>query len=78
MEVAKDYRFAIDAYSPDTLPMSDLARLLGNTKRVHFRCLEAGSTVMVHRVEPEAAQEVNDRIRGLVDNTAAEEVKKAY
>ncbi len=61
MKDTDEYRFVIDAYSPETLPMSrlaeymtDLARLFGTAERVHFVRLEAGSTVLVQRVEPEA------------------------
>lgn len=80
-----EYRFVIDAYSPDTLPMSrlaeymaDLARLLGSADRVHFVRLEAGSTVLVQRVEPEVAVEVSRRMRGLADNTAPIDATNAF
>lgn len=80
MTDALEYRFVIDAYSPDTLPMSrlaeymaDLARLLGRTERVHFVRLEPGSTVLVQNVEPEAAPEVRNRLRTIErDNTPAD------
>ena len=80
-----EYRFVIDAYSPETLPMSrlaeymaDLARLLGSADRVHFVRLEPGSTVLVQRVEPEVALEVRKRIRGLGDNTAPVDATNAF
>lgn len=80
-----EYRFVIDAYSPDTLPMSrlaeymaDLARLLGSADRVHFVRLEAGSTVLVQRVEPEVVVEVSRRMRGLADNTAPIDATNAF
>lgn len=66
-----EYRFHIDAYSPDTMPMSRLAEyltalaeLLGEAERVHFVALEPGSTTVVHRVEPEAAPKVRQRLSG--------------
>lgn len=80
-----EYRFIIDAYSPETLPMSrlaeymaDLALLLGSADRVHFVRLEAGSTVLVQRVEPEVELEVRSRMRGLADNTAPIDATRAY
>ncbi len=80
-----EYRFVIDAYSPETLPMSrlaeymaDLARLLGSAERVHFVRLEAGSTVLVQRVEPEVAPEVRSRVHGIADNTAPTDATNAF
>ena len=80
-----EYRFVIDAYSPDTLPMSrlaeymaDLARLLGKSERVHFIRLEPGSTVLVQCVEPEAAPEVRDRIIALAHDQAPDDAARAF
>ena len=49
--------FVIDAYSPETLPMSrlaeymaQLATLLGEKSHVHFVELAAGSAKLVHAV----------------------------
>ncbi len=80
-----EYRFVIDAYSPETLPMSrlaeymaDLAQLLGRAEKVHFVRLEAGSTVLVQRVDPEGSLEVRSRVRGLADNTAPTDATRAF
>ena len=85
MKDANEYRFVIDAYSPDTLPMSrlaeymaDLARLLGSVERVHFVRLEPGSTVLVQSVEPEAAPEIRYRIHALAHDKAPEDAAKAF
>lgn len=63
-----EYRFTIDAYSPETMPMSRLAQylgelssLLGETSAVHFSRLETGSTVVVSSVEHEAIPKVRAR-----------------
>ena len=85
MSDADEYRFVIDAYDPDTLPMSrlaeymaDLARLLGTAERVHFVRLEAGSTVLVQRVEPEAAPEVRRRLGALASATPPKDAAHAF
>ena len=85
MRDAHEYRFVIDAYSPDTLPMSrladymaDLAQLLGRAEQVHFVRLEPGSTVLVQIVEPEAAPEVRNRIHALARDEAPEDAAKAF
>jgi hypothetical protein len=64
-----ELRFKIDVYRPETIPMERLgeylvalAKLLGEKSEVHFKHLETGSTVVVHRVEEEAAVEVEERI----------------
>ncbi len=67
-----EYRFKIDAYTPETFPMArlaaymgDLAVLLGEKEHVHFVRLEPGSTVLVQRIDRESAPRVRDRIRAL-------------
>ena len=72
MKEQREYRFVIDACSPDTLPMvrlaeytGELARLLGRLDQVHFVRLEQRSTVLVRSVEPEAAPDVRERLRSL-------------
>jgi hypothetical protein len=67
-----EYRFKIDAYTPETFPMArlaaymgDLAVLLGEQEHVHFVRLEPGSTVLVQRIDRESAPRVRDRIRAL-------------
>ena len=85
MKDADEYRFKIDAYNPDTMPMArlaeymaDLARLFGKSELVHFVRLEPGSTVLVQKVERAAATEVRSRLRGLADNTAPEDAAGAF
>lgn len=66
------YRFVINAYSPDTIPMSrlaeymaDLAILLGEKASVHFVRLEPSSTAMALKIEREAQPKVDARVRGV-------------
>ena len=80
-----EYRFIIDAYSPNTLPMSrlaeymaDLARLLGEAERVHFVRLEPGSTALVQFVEPEAVPKVRNRIGTIAHDEAPEDAARAF
>ena len=85
MTEAREYRFTINAFTPDTLPMSrlatymgDLARLLGSAERVHFAHLESGSTCLVQRVDPEAAPEVGRRLLSVAENKAPEDAASAF
>lgn len=80
-----EYRFNIDAYSPETIPMarlaeymSDLATLLGSRENVHFIKLEPGSTKLLHRIEYEAVPKVRERINGVRNRTAPEDAISAY
>lgn len=80
-----EYRFKVEAYSPETIPMSrlaeymsDLATLLGNRDRVHFSRLEPGSTTIVHLVELEADPKVRERITCVRLRTAPEDAIEAY
>jgi hypothetical protein len=69
MAADNEYRFKIDAYTPETIPMArlaeymhDLSVLLGEREAVHFVKLRRGSTVLVHRIEREAVPKVEDRV----------------
>ncbi len=85
MEGGNEYRFVINAYSPETLPMvrlaeymANLARLLGRAEQVHFLRIEGGSAVLVQRVEREAEPEVRSRIGSLADGSAPGDALKAF
>ena len=58
--------------------MAGVAQLLGKAEQVHFVRIEAGSIVLVQRVEPEAIHEVGSRIRGLEDNSAPKDALNAF
>ena len=79
------YRFRIDAYTPETLPMArlaaymtELARLLGEAERVHFNRVEAGSAVLVQTIEPPAVPKVQERLHGLARGEAPQDVRKIF
>jgi hypothetical protein len=80
----REYKFKIDAFTPDSIPMArlaeyiaDLAVVLGNRERVHFNRLEVGSTVPVIRVEWEAEPKVRERIRAVKLKQAPDDALKA-
>lgn len=80
----REYRFKIDAYTPDSIPMArlaeyltDLAVVLGNRDRVHFNRVESGSTTPVIRVEWEAEPKVRERVRAVKLKEAPEDALKA-
>lgn len=85
MEGGCEYRFVIDACSPDTLPMSrlaeymgHLARLLGRAEQVHFLRIEDGSAVLVQHVDSEAEPEVRGRVGSLADGGAPADAQSAF
>jgi hypothetical protein len=80
-----EYRFKIDAYTLETMPMArlaeyiaELAKMLGEAKSVHLVALEEGSTVLVHRVEREAIPKVLDRAKAVRRGDAPREALIAY
>lgn len=80
-----EYRFKIDAYTPETMPMgrlaeymAELSRMLGERERVHFLKLSRGSTVLVHRVEREAVPKVRDRVSNLRQGQGTVESLRAF
>jgi hypothetical protein len=64
----REYRWRIDAYTPDTMPLSrlaaylaELAAMLGEHHAVHLVELEPGSTVLVHKIDAEAVPKIRER-----------------
>jgi hypothetical protein len=82
---AAEYRFRIDAYSPETMPMArladymaELARLLGEPAAVHFKRLARGSTVLVHSVDREAVPKVRHRAVSVRRGDGPQEAVRAF
>jgi hypothetical protein len=80
----REYRFEIDAFSPETIPMArlaqyltDLATLLGQTDNVHLVKIEKGSTVPVIQVEWEAEPKVRERVKLVKLKEAPQEAMRA-
>lgn len=72
MKTPREYKFRIDAYTPDTIPMArlaeymqDLATLLGEKEHVHFVRLDEGSTVLVQKIDTESVPKVRARISAI-------------
>lgn len=79
-----EYRFRIDAYSPETMPLDqlaqyleDLADLFGESQSVHLVRIEKGSTVPVLRVQREAETKVRERLRLVRANEGPAEAMRA-
>jgi hypothetical protein len=83
--VGTEYRFRIDAYTPETMPMArlaeymaELALLLGEPTAVHFKRLARGSTVLVNTVEREAAPKVRQRTSAVRRGDGPQEALRAF
>lgn len=64
-----EYRFKINAYDPETMPLSqltkylaDLAEILGEQSSVHLVRIDKSSTCPVIYIDPEAEPKVQNRI----------------
>ncbi len=84
-EPQMEYRFIIDAFTPDTLPMSrladymaELAKLLGEASSVHFDRIERGSAVLVSHVEETVAAKVGRRVCDLGAGRGEDGARKAF
>lgn len=80
-----EYRFEIDAYSPETIPLvrlsqylADIARMMGESANVHLSRIEKGSTVPIIRVDREAEPKVRDRIHSVRINAGPLEAQRAF
>ncbi len=81
----KHYRFTIDVFNIDSLPMArlaeymiELAKLLGERELVHFSHLERRSTVLVSTIEPPALPKVADRMAALREGRGSIDAKDAF
>lgn len=85
MADGREYRFRIEAYTPETLPMArlaeymaDLAAMLGEPAGVHFVRLDPGSTVLVQKIDSEAEPKVRDRVRTVCAGDGPADALQAY
>lgn len=77
--------FELDAYTPETLPMSRmaeylaaLASMLGSEASIHFAELESGSAIFRAYPDLPAIPKVQERIAGVLDGSAPRAALKAY
>jgi hypothetical protein len=82
---SEEFRFRIEGYTPETIPMArlaeylhELAAILGEPKAVHFVRLEASSTVVVHKIEHEAVPKVWDRATAVGRRQGSRDAMRAY
>lgn len=80
-----EYRFKIEAYTKDSIPMEvlarylvDLADVLGTPHAVHFDRLEEGSVVPVIRIETEALPKVTERVNRVKSGNGPVEAVRAF
>src|SRR5271168_4584755 len=81
----REYRFAIDAYSPETMPaarlaeyVADLVRVFGNGDHIHLVKIDQGSTVPVFLVDYEAEPKIREQIRSVKRKDGPAEAMKAW
>lgn len=79
-----EYVFRIDAFSPDTLPMSRLAeylaalaKMLGHVEHTHFIRVEPGSAKLVHKVDAVDAPKVEARLTNIRNGQGPNDAIKA-
>ena len=85
MPTGQEYRFVIDAFTPETMPMArlaeymaDLAELLGEKSEVHFVRVDSGSVAIVQSIEVEAIPKVRERLAMAHRGDASTKVMNAF
>lgn len=85
MAEAGEFRFTIDRYTPETLPMarlaeylSQLATLFGEKQAVHLTTSEAEGAVPLIRVEADALPQVRDRLSAVGRGEGPMDAIRAY
>lgn len=73
----REYRFKIEAYSPETMPLGfltdclkDLIEILGNEKNLHLMRVDRSSACPVIWIDPEIEPEIKERARELKKHAA--------
>ena len=81
----EEYKFKLETYTPDTLPMAkcasylaELANILGETPYVHFVRVAPGSAQLVHRIDKEAIPKVRARITAVAKSEGSMLEMNAY
>lgn len=81
----REYRFKIEAYSPETMPLivltdylRDVAELLGEQKSTHLIRIERGSTCPVFLIDPEAQPKIHRRIKEIGTGDAPQSAMEAF
>jgi hypothetical protein len=84
VKTLREYRFKIEAYSPDTMPLlrlteylHELALLFGNTDSVHLVRVEKGSTMPLLLVRKEAEIKIRERLQLVRQKDGPAEAMKA-
>ncbi|MGC2524161.1 MAG: hypothetical protein WA417_16230 [Stellaceae bacterium] len=85
MEGGPEFRWRIDAYTPETMPLarlaeylSELAKILGEDHSIHLVQVEPGSTVLVHRIDPEAVPKIRERVAAVRRGDAPASAMHSY
>lgn len=80
-----EFKWKIDAYSADTMPLdrlaeylSELASMLGDAKHLHLIKVETSSTVPVLHIDAEAVERVRQRAMDVKRGTAPVGVMQSY
>lgn len=81
----REYRFEIDAFSPETIPLArlsqylaDVARMMGQEDSVHLSRIAKGSTVPIISVDWEAEPKIRERLYAVKVNEGPAEARRAY
>lgn len=85
MSERHEYRFRIDAFRPDNLPMArlaeymaELARLYGDQDQVHFDRLEPGSAILVTAIELPVIRQVGTRLQLVREGRGSRDALRAF
>jgi hypothetical protein len=85
MDDIDELEFKLNAYTPSTIPMEQLAKyltalskLLGSPSHVHFKNLSLGSTCIAHMVDEVARPKVEARLNAINQGLASNDAKIAF
>lgn len=85
MKDGQEFRFRIDAYTPETMPLgrlaeylAELASMLGQDHAIHLVELDPGSMVLVHKIDAEAVPKIRERAEAVRRRDAPAPAMRSY
>lgn len=81
----KEYKFKIEAYTPDNLPMAkcasylaELSNILGETDHVHFVKVAPGCVQLVHKIDVNNEPKIEKNVKAVAEGRGTDVQMKAY
>ncbi len=84
-DTAREYRFKIEAFTPETMPLltltdylRDVAEMFSAQKNMHLIRIDEGSTSLALLIDRKAEKQIRQRVREIENGTAPQKAIEAF